>query len=53
MRHMFNLSTLLTSWTPPITDPAEILEVINEGGEYIRTVDSVVRMYYSPHAKDT
>jgi hydroxyacylglutathione hydrolase len=37
---------LLTSWTPPITDNNEIKRILNEGEEYLRRIDSVVKDCY-------
>ena len=38
--------TLLTSWTPPLTDQAEIHNIIDEGEEYIEMIDSAVKECY-------
>lgn len=38
--------TLLTSWTPPLTDKGEIDSLIKDGEEYMKRINSVVKMYY-------
>lgn len=38
--------TLLTSWTPPLTDKDEISKMISEGEEYMKRIDSVVKDCY-------
>ena len=41
----FNI--LLTSWTPALMDKNEISRLISEGEEYMKYIDSVVKMCYS------
>ncbi len=43
---------LLTSWTPSISDPSEIQRIINEGFEYIKKIDSLVRVCYKQPYND-
>jgi glyoxylase-like metal-dependent hydrolase (beta-lactamase superfamily II) len=40
-------STLLTSWTPPLTNPNEIQTLLAEGEEYIQKIDNVVKKSYA------
>jgi hydroxyacylglutathione hydrolase len=39
--------TLLSSWTPPLTDRNEINRLIAEGEEYMKKVDSAVKEFYT------
>ena len=38
--------TLLTSWTPPLSDRESIAGIIKDGEEYMKRIDSVVRECY-------
>jgi len=38
---------LLTSWTPPITDPEKIEKFLNEGEIYMRALDDAVKGIYT------
>lgn len=39
---------ILTSWTPPLTSKSEIIGLIEEGENYMHTLDKTVRKYYLP-----
>lgn len=39
-------TTLLTSWTPALTDKNEIKRIISEGEDYMKKIDSAVKEYY-------
>jgi len=39
-------NTLLTSWTPPLTNMNEITRIINEGEEYMKQIDKAVKNCY-------
>jgi len=41
---------LLTSWTPPLTDKSEIVQIFNEGEKYMTQIDVVVKKHYSNEA---
>jgi hydroxyacylglutathione hydrolase len=45
--------TLLTSWTPPLTDKNEIEKLIHEGEEYMKRIDSVVKECYKDDSANT
>ncbi len=38
--------TLLTSWTPPISEKTDIDSLIREGEEYMQMLNDVVSLYY-------
>jgi hydroxyacylglutathione hydrolase len=38
---------LLTSWTPPLTDPKEIERFLDEGGGYLKALDEAVKGIYT------
>jgi hypothetical protein len=44
---------LLTSWTPPLMYKNEIERIINDGEEYIRRIDSVVKDCYIGETSDS
>ena len=44
---------LLSSWTPPISNPHEIQRIINEGAEYIKKIDSIVKDCYNRSYRDS
>lgn len=41
---------LLTSWTPPLTEKDRIEKTIQEGEEYLKGIDVVVRLCYKEEA---
>jgi hydroxyacylglutathione hydrolase len=41
-----NFTTLLTSWTPPLSNKADIETLIREGEEYMKQIDSAVKDCY-------
>jgi hydroxyacylglutathione hydrolase len=43
---------LLTSWTPPVSDPFEIQRIMNEGTEYLQKIDFFVRDCYKQSSDD-
>jgi hypothetical protein len=45
--------TLLTSWTPPLANKAEIVKLIGEGREYMERIDSAVKECYKMTSADT
>ncbi len=44
-------STLLTSWTPALTNLDEIEKIIAEGEAYLNHIDTIVKKYYSDNRK--
>ncbi len=42
---------LLTSWTPPLIDPADIEHAIEEGSEYMKRIDGIVKETYKGEEK--
>jgi len=42
-----NYKTLLSSWTPPLSDKNAILSLINEGETYLNKLDIAVKEFYS------
>jgi len=46
IRNNREFAILLTSWTPAISDQGEIKKLIDEGSDYVRHIDSVVRECY-------
>lgn len=42
-----NYDTLLTSWTPPLTDASGIEKLLNEGQEYMMKIDRTVKETYA------
>ncbi|HUI28858.1 MAG TPA: MBL fold metallo-hydrolase [Candidatus Acidoferrales bacterium] len=47
IRTSSNYSTLLTSWTPPLTSSLEIKNLIDEGESYMLRLDDAVRTTYT------
>ena len=45
--------TLLTSWTPPLTDRNEIEKLIEEGEEYMKIIDAVINDCYKEKNTNT
>lgn len=45
--------TLLTSWTPPLNDKNEIEKLIEEGIEYIKLIDTVIKDCYKDKSTNT
>ncbi len=45
--------TLLTSWTPPLTDKNEIEKLIEEGKEYMKVLDAVIKDCYKDKSPNT
>ncbi len=46
IKHNQGFKTLLTSWTPALSDRNEIASLIGDGEEYMKRIDSVVRDCY-------
>lgn len=46
IKNQTGYKTLLTSWTPPLTDKNEIEKLIKEGEEYMSRIDTVVKNSY-------
>jgi hydroxyacylglutathione hydrolase len=40
-------TTLLSSWTPPLSDKNDIAKLISDGEHYLNRLDSAVKEYYS------
>jgi len=41
-------NTLLTSWTEPLINRADIDKILDEGEEYMKKIDATVREFYGP-----
>ncbi len=52
IKNKWQFSMLLTSWTPAMTDPGGIANLIAEGENYIRRIDGAVREYYGHNGVD-
>jgi glyoxylase-like metal-dependent hydrolase (beta-lactamase superfamily II) len=46
IKNQTGYKTLVTSWTPPLTDKNEIEKLISEGEDYMQRIDSVVKDVY-------
>jgi hydroxyacylglutathione hydrolase len=46
-------TTLLTSWTPPFTDPSEINRILDEGEDYLNRIDKAVRECFTNEKTDS
>jgi glyoxylase-like metal-dependent hydrolase (beta-lactamase superfamily II) len=53
IKNYTGIKTLLTSWTPPLTDKNEIEELINEGEVYMKQIDTVVKDCYKDKNTNT
>lgn len=48
-----NYKTMLSSWTPPLTDKNEISDLILKGEKYLDRIDDAVKEYYSQRELNT
>ena len=53
IKNCTDLNMLLTSWTPPIRDREEIEKIIHDGDEYLKRIDSIVKICYKDKNTNT